>query len=125
MNNIMKKPLLVGARKGAQTSYKSIGDLTIKFIKQRYFSRDKLPSASKYYRQEFPQLKSSPKSDWVNVRCCFHDDRYPSLSINLNFGGFRCFACGVYDGDIIAFHMKRYGLSFIQTVNYFGAWGNA
>ena len=48
----------------------------------------------------------------MSALCVFHDNRTPSLSVNLETGAFRCFACGAKGSDILAFHRLRYGLSF-------------
>ena len=77
--------------------------------RQRRFNPQRLPLPLHYYQ-------------WGSVRCCFHEDTQPSLRINLNFGGFHCFGCGEKGGDIVAFHQRRYHLTFIEAVNYFGAW---
>ncbi len=88
--------------------------------RQRQFNPHHLPAPIHYYRHLFPKL--SAITGWVSVRCCFHEDARPSLRINLDFGGFHCFGCGEKGGDIIAFHQKRYQLTFVEAVNYFGAW---
>lgn len=88
--------------------------------RRRQFNPSYLPEPIHYYRHYFPQLPAI--TGWVSVRCCFHEDTQPSLGINLNFGGFHCFGCGEKGGDIVAFHQRRYHLTFIEAVNYFGAW---
>jgi hypothetical protein len=30
--------------------------------------------------------------------------------------------CGAYGGDLLAFHMRRYGLRFIDAARALGAW---
>lgn len=50
------------------------------------------------------------------VKCCFHSDRSPSLSINAETGAFKCFACDAFGGDVIAFEMKRTGKEFKEVV---------
>lgn len=91
-------------------------------LRRRQFNPQLLPPPLHYYQSEFPGITITKKTGWLNVRCCFHEDLEPSLSINLDFGGFRCFACGEKGGDIVAFHQRRYHLPFIEAVNYFGAW---
>ena len=86
---------------------------------RRQFNSSLLPAPVYYYRHCFPRL--SAIAGWVSVHCCFHEDTQPSLRINLDFGGFHCFSCGEKGGDIVAFHQKRYHLTFIEAVNYFGA----
>lgn len=96
---------------------------SINYNKKQYlctFNRSLLLSPLFYYQQQFPFIK--PKSGWVQVHCCFHDDHTPSLSINLLHGNFICFACGTKGGDVIAFHQLRYKRDFISTVTELGAW---
>ena len=88
---------------------------------RRQFNPQRLPAPLDYYQLEFPGLVVM-RTGWVNVHCCFHEDHQPSLSINLDFGGFHCFGCGEKGGDIVAFHQKRYHLPFVEVVNRFGAW---
>lgn len=85
----------------------------------RTFDRDLLPTPAEYYVSEFPGLKI--KSEWIKVKCCFHEDKTPSLSINMVNGNFRCFSCGEKGGDVLAFHRKRYGLAFFEAVKQLGA----
>ncbi len=87
---------------------------------KRQFDRTLLPTPADYYSKEFPGLKI--KSEWVNVCCCFHDDKTPSLSLHMVSGGFHCFACGAHGGDVLAFQMQRYSITFVEAVNFFGAW---
>lgn len=90
----------------------------------RVFLRDNLPSPRAYYATQFPLMTfNSPSPRWISVLCCFHNEVSSSLRIHLGSGGFICFGCGVKGGDILAFHRRRYGLSFIQTVDFFQAWG--
>jgi hypothetical protein len=90
------------------------------YFYQRKFDRDLLLIPAVYYQSEFPGLKVTAK--WMNVHCCFHEDKFPSLGLHMISGGFHCFGCGAKGGDIVAFHMQRYGMSFIDTVTFFGAW---
>lgn len=93
-----------------------------KKLSQRMLDRKRLPKPFHYYCQHFPALSAKPRTEWMNVHCCFHHDHHPSLSINLISGGFYCFGCGVKGGDVIAFHMQRYHVPFAAAVTYFGAW---
>jgi hypothetical protein len=116
MNNI-KSPLFVGARRANQ--FYSNRDFTRK-RRSRKFERSLLPTPASYYSKVFPNLKI--KSEWVKVRCCFHNDSTPSLSINMVDGHFRCFGCNAKGGDVLAFHMLLHKFNFIEAVNDFGAW---
>ena len=92
----------------------------IKITSRGKFDHSLLPDPLVYYRREFPNLKIRPQ--WAQASCCFHDDKTPSLSVNLVEGHFRCFSCGAKGGDIIAFHQLKYGKSFIEAVTDLGAW---
>lgn len=85
------------------------------------FDAGKLPSPPDYYARQFPGLRvSSGQHAWVTVRCCFHADTQPSLSLHLVSGGFHCFSCGAKGGDVLAFHQKRHGLTFKAAVHALG-----
>ena len=71
-------------------------------------------SPSEYYSQQFPGISTNRK--FVKVKCPFHDDTRPSLSINLEEGWYRCFTCGAKGGGIVKFHMTRYSLNYKQTI---------
>ncbi len=81
---------------------------------QRNVPRECLPSPFLYYKKIFPNIILG--SEWVSVRCVFHNDSNPSLSINLKNGGFNCFSCGAKGGDLIAFHQKHFNLGFHQSL---------
>lgn len=44
-------------------------------------------------RDLFPGIKET-EDDQILVKCCFHDDTNPSLSVNTVTGLYNCFACG-------------------------------
>lgn len=83
--------------------------------------RSLLPMPQKYY-SDTAQLKLSSHGIWRSAVCPFHDDTSPSLRINFEKGAFCCMACGAKGGDVLAFHMKLRGLSFIQAAKDLGAW---
>ena len=86
------------------------------------FDRNCLPCPSKYYQDQ--ELKLTGGLEWKNALCSFHKDTKPSLRVRLDSGSFRCMACGVHGGDVLAFHMQRYKLKFIDAVSALGAWRN-
>ncbi len=50
-------------------------------------------------------------SEWQLVKCAFHDDKKPSMSVNIKHGGYNCFAgCG--KGSLIDFYMKYNNVDF-------------
>lgn len=94
-----------------------------KMILTRIINRTALPNPMTFYSRYFLMLdKPTSGSGWVNVCCCFHKDKRPSLSINLISGGFYCFSCGAKGGDVIAFHMRVRDVPFSQAVTELGAW---
>jgi DNA primase len=84
------------------------------------FQRDRLPSAAEYYREQ--GLKLIGGGEWKSAVCPFHDDTRPSLRVRVDTGAFRCMTSGAKGGDVLAFHMQRYGLAFIEAAKALGAW---
>ena len=84
------------------------------------FSRTLLSNAITYYESQGIKLKSG--GAWRDAICPFHADTKPSLRINIERGAYRCMSCGARGGDILAFHMHKHGLGFIQAAKELGAW---
>jgi len=70
-----------------------------------------------YYRQELPEA-TLKKHGWNDAGLCvFHtDNKTGSFRVNTGTGAFKCFSCGAAGGDIIAFEMEKYGLSFTEAL---------
>lgn len=85
------------------------------------FNRKKLPDPSIYYHAQ--GLKLVGGGEWRSTLCPFHDDTKPSLRIRLDSGSFRCMACGAHGGDVLAFHMQRYEMNFVDAAKALGSWG--
>lgn len=76
--------------------------------------RDCLPDPAAYYAAQMGKLTRPNGSGWAQGRCPFHDDKAASLSVHAG-GGWKCFAgCG--QGDMVAFHQRRTGLTFADAV---------
>lgn len=85
------------------------------------FNKQKLPTPREYYYgQQLEKFKE--KGDRATALCCFHTERTPSLSINLETGSAKCFSCGKWCGDVLSFHRERYYLGFKQAAQQLGAW---
>lgn len=84
------------------------------------FSRKALPSAIHYYETQNIKLKGA--GTWRDALCPFHPDTKPSLRINIERGAYRCMVCGAHGGDVLAFHMHKHGLTFIEACKQLGAW---
>ncbi|MCP4075908.1 MAG: hypothetical protein GY744_06975 [Gammaproteobacteria bacterium] len=55
--------------------------------------------------------KPDKKGNCPNIPCCFHADKGPSLSINVNDGKWNCFGCDSH-GSVFDFHMKKHNCDF-------------
>lgn len=86
----------------------------------RHQRQNAIPAPEAFYQRQFPGLRA--RGVWALVRCVFHADKNPSLSINLEQGYFICFACGAKGGGIIDFHIQRTGLPFKEAVRELEGW---
>ena len=84
------------------------------------FDKYKLPSTAYYFAQQLTKIQHSGNK--ITACCPFHPDKHPSLSVNLDTGSYKCFACGTHGRGIMSFHQRRYGLSFKDTARALGAW---
>jgi hypothetical protein len=89
--------------------------------RSQLFHRELLPPALSFWEGEFGALGRGSKG-WRRVLCPFHPDRHPSLSVNVESGGFSCFSCGAKGGDLVAFVMLRDGVDFKTAAQCLGAW---
>ncbi len=87
---------------------------------QSRFDRSRLPNPVEYYAAQGIALKG--QGQWRNALCPFHEDSKPSLRVRIENGAFCCMACGAKGGDVLAFHIKRHGLSFKAAAIALGAW---
>jgi len=67
-----------------------------------------------FYRKFFPDFKTNGQRE-VLVLCPFHDDRKPSLAINIETGKWYCHACG-FGGDPLEFLERRENLDFKEAL---------
>ncbi len=51
------------------------------------------------------------------VKCIFHDDKNPSLSVNFDTGAFKCQACSEHGTDMTDIYMKHFVMNFSQARN--------
>jgi DNA primase len=84
------------------------------------FLRKNLPSSITYYENQGIKLKGG--GAWRDAVCPFHSDTKPSLRVNIEKGGYRCMVCGAHGGDVLAFHMHKHGLNFVDACKELGAW---
>src|SRR5207248_11799063 len=55
--------------------------------------------------------KPSKRGMELRLRCPFHEDTTPSLSINAETGKFHCFGCHAKGGDILDFVVTKEGIT--------------
>lgn len=72
-------------------------------------------SCQSFYSRHFPEHKTLANGEWM-VCCPFHDDKNPSMSINIDSGLYHCHGCDA-QGDVIEFHKNRFNKSFNETVD--------
>lgn len=84
------------------------------------FNRRLLPKPGDYYAAEGVKLLG--RGAWRDALCPFHPDTSPSLRVRIETGAFRCMACGARGGDVLAFHMQRHELRFVDAAKALGAW---
>ena len=86
-------------------------------------NRSLLPRPTDFYDKEGVKLLGT--GTWRNALCPLHRDTNPSMRVLVETGAFRCMTCGAKGGDVLAFHMLRHGLQFVDAAKALGAWGVA
>jgi len=87
------------------------------------FDRALLPPPARYLGSR-GLLPAEARGLWAAIRCPVHKDgseSHPSLRISLKDGHFRCMACGVKGGDILALHRLITGAGFFEAARELGA----
>lgn len=75
------------------------------------FDTDNKPDPVSFYALYGIHLKGKQ----TNVKCVFHSDKTPSLSINADTGAFYCFGCGASGGDVLDFYQRYHGVDFLTA----------
>lgn len=87
------------------------------------FDRSMLPTATSYL-QARGFLPPDLCGHWITIRCPIHKggrEANPSLRVSVEDGHFRCMACGVKGGDVLALHRLITGAGFVQAARELGA----
>lgn len=87
------------------------------------FDRDRLPTTARYLHSR-GLLPPETRGKWTAIRCPIHKggrETNPSLRVSLEDGHFRCMACGVKGGDVLALHRLITGAGFVQAARELGA----
>ncbi len=87
-----------------------------------HFNRDALPAVADVLALLSLEPVRPNGSGYAQVRCPIHGESNPSLSIHLERGNWRCFACGETGGDALELYRRARGLSFAQAARELGAW---
>lgn len=83
--------------------------------KEQVLARFDAAAIAAFYRQELGRLDNPRDNGEAKALCPFHDDKNPSLSVNLKTGEYFCHACHA-KGDVFAFTQARYSLDFPEAV---------
>jgi hypothetical protein len=87
------------------------------------FDRTRLPDPVGYYESHGLILKGPRSAKWKTTRCEFHGGS-DSMRENVTSGAFKCMACDVGGGDVLAYHMQAHGQEFVGAVKALGAWAD-
>lgn len=88
------------------------------------FHRELLPAPRPFYEGELGELRRSSRN-WYRPKggCPFHPSKSKtSFSVNIETGGFHCFACGASGGDLVDFVRLRDGCGFKTACQSLGCW---
>lgn len=85
------------------------------------YDRTRLPDPVGYYEDQGLLLKGPRSAKWRTTRCEFHGGS-DSMRVNVASGAFKCMACNVGGGDVLAYHMAAHGLEFVDAAKALGAW---
>ena len=83
------------------------------------FIRDRLPDPISYFDAEDVRLIGAGR--WKTGACHFHGGS-DSLRVNTVSGGWCCMSCGAKGGDVLAYHMQRHDLQFVDASRALGAY---
>jgi hypothetical protein len=86
------------------------------------FRRDRVPPVAEVLALLSIKATKPNGSGYVQVRCPFHGEKNPSLSIHLERGHWVCFTCREAGGDALELYRRVRGLSFAQAARELGAW---
>ncbi len=71
-----------------------------------------------FYQEFIPSLKINGKAQAMGL-CPFHDDKNPSLSVNIETGLYHCFACDA-KGDVFTFYQNLKAVDFPTALKQIG-----
>lgn len=89
---------------------------------RKSLDRGSLPAPLRYLTER-GLLKRKTRGEWATIVCPAHKggaEKNPSLGVSLIDGHFRCHACGVSGGDVVALHRLITGMGFKDAVRDLG-----
>ena len=89
---------------------------------RKSLDRGSLPTPSQYLTER-GLLNGKTRGEWAAITCPSHKggaEKNPSLNVSMIDGHFRCHACGVKGGDIVALHRLITGMGFREAVRDLG-----
>jgi CHC2 zinc finger len=86
------------------------------------FRRDRVPSVAELLCLLNLTASKPNRSGYMQMRCPIHGEENPSLSIHLEHGNWKCFACGATGGDALELYRRVRRISFAQAAHELGAW---
>jgi hypothetical protein len=69
------------------------------------------------FYSKYVEIPSRNGTEEVTVKCCFHEDKNPSMSLNLKTGLYSCHGCDA-KGDIFTMLKDKEGLKFSDALKY-------
>ena len=90
---------------------------------RRSLDHGSLPTSLQYLTER-GLLKGKARGEWAAITCPSHKggaEKNPSLNVSMIDGHFRCHACGVKGGDVVALHRLITGMGFVEAVRDLGA----
>ncbi|WP_256244016.1 CHC2 zinc finger domain-containing protein [Burkholderia ubonensis] len=86
------------------------------------FRRDRVPPVADILSRLGLEPSKTNSSGYAQVKCPIHGESHASLSIHMERGNWRCFACGVAGSDAFGLYRYARNLSFVRTAKELGAW---
>ena len=89
---------------------------------KKRLDRQSLPAPMQYLATH-GLLKRKPRGEWAAIVCPVHKqgtEKNPSLRVSLIDGHYKCMACGVRGGDLVALHRLLTGRGFLDAVRDLG-----
>lgn len=92
--------------------------------RRKVLDRQSLPAPLQYLTERgLLKRKPGPREEGAAITCPAHKggaEKNPSLIVSKIDGHYRCMACGVSGGDLVALHRLITGAGFLEAVRELG-----